>query len=97
MVRYRVAVFYFPASDQETILWVLGYARTRWFAAPFWLRLFGWIMDRETTREIGQDVEVLKGLASYDPSLEGMKLSRFDRALGLHRERIQRIYRALAD
>jgi phenylpropionate dioxygenase-like ring-hydroxylating dioxygenase large terminal subunit len=97
MVRYRVAVFYFPASDQETILWVLGYARTRWLAAPLWLRLFGWIMDRVTTREIGQDVEVLKGLASYDPSLEGMKLSRFDRALGLHRERIQRIYRARAD
>ena len=94
MVRYRVAVFYFPASDQETILWVLGYARTRWFAPMFWLRLFGGIMARLTTKEIGKDVEVMKGLASYNPSLEGMKLSRFDRALGLHRERIERIYRA---
>jgi phenylpropionate dioxygenase-like ring-hydroxylating dioxygenase large terminal subunit len=93
MVRYRVVIFYFPASDRETTLWVLGYARTRWFTPMLWLRLFRWIMARETVKEIGKDMEVLKGLASYNPSLEGMKLGRFDRALGLHRERIQRIYR----
>ncbi len=29
---------------------------------------------------------------SYAPQLEGMKLSRFDRVLGLARERLRRIY-----
>jgi phenylpropionate dioxygenase-like ring-hydroxylating dioxygenase large terminal subunit len=93
MVRYRVAIFYVPASDHQTTVWVLGYARTRWFLPMLWLRLFRPIMAMETAKEISKDMVVLKGLASYNPSLEGMKLGRFDRALGLHRERIQRIYR----
>ena len=44
-------------------------------------------------KEIRLDVEVLQGLHSYDTSIDGMKLSRFDRSLGLNRERIQRVYR----
>jgi phenylpropionate dioxygenase-like ring-hydroxylating dioxygenase large terminal subunit len=93
MVRYRVLIFYVPVAERETTVWVLGYVRTRWFTPMLWLRLFRWIMAHETAKEISKDMEVLKGLASYNPSLDGMKLGRFDRALGLHRERIQRIYR----
>jgi hypothetical protein len=36
---------------------------------------------------------MLENLADKDPGAEGMKLSRFDRVLGLNRERIQKIYR----
>ena len=43
--------------------------------------------------EIRLDVKVLEGLADKNPSIEGMKLSRFDRVLGLNRDRIERIYR----
>jgi phenylpropionate dioxygenase-like ring-hydroxylating dioxygenase large terminal subunit len=93
MVRYRVAIFYFPVSERETTVWVLGYARTRWLPPMLWLRLFRRIMAHVTAKEIRKDMEVLRELASYNPSLEGMKLGRFDRALGLHRERIRRIYR----
>jgi hypothetical protein len=50
-------------------------------------------MRKHLAKEIGFDLDILNGLASYETSLEGMKLSRFDRVLGLNRERIERIYR----
>ena len=39
------------------------------------------------------DMTLLANIADPSPSLDGMKLSRFDRILGLTRERIDRIYR----
>jgi hypothetical protein len=50
-------------------------------------------MRSQLDYEIKLDVKVLEGLADKDPSMDGMKLSRFDRVLGLNRERIERIYR----
>jgi hypothetical protein len=51
-------------------------------------------MRKHLAKEIGFDMDILNGLASYDTSLEGMKLSRFDRVLCLNRERIRSIYRS---
>ena len=51
-------------------------------------------MRRKLDYEIKLDVRILEGLADKSPGIEGMKLSRFDRVLGLNRERIERIYRA---
>ena len=45
-------------------------------------------------KEIQRDVQVLESLASQESSINGMKLSRFDRVLGLNRERIERVFRA---
>ena len=50
-------------------------------------------MRRKLDHEIRLDVRILEGLASQSTRLEGMKLSRFDKVLGLNRERIERIYR----
>jgi len=36
---------------------------------------------------------MLAHLADYNPTLDGMKLSRFDKVMGLTRERIRTIYR----
>ena len=36
---------------------------------------------------------ILESLADKSPGIEGMKLSRFDKVLGLNRERIERVYR----
>ena len=62
------------------------------------LRSLGWkvigpIYLRETNIEIARDHALLDGIADKNPALEGMKLSRFDKILGLTRERIDRIYR----
>jgi hypothetical protein len=36
---------------------------------------------------------MLRHLADHDTGIDGLKLSRFDKVLGLTRERISRIYR----
>ena len=38
-------------------------------------------------------MRILEGLADKNPNIDGMKLSRFDKVLGLNRDRIERIYR----
>ncbi len=55
------------------------------------------IMLHEFRREIRADAKLLANLAHHSPGMEGMKLSRFDKILGLTRERIQRIYRGQID
>ena len=50
-------------------------------------------MRRKIAYEIGLDVAILNDLASYNTKMEGMKLSRFDKALMLNRERIESVYR----
>jgi hypothetical protein len=50
-------------------------------------------LRRKIDLEIRLDVRILEGLADQSPDMEGMKLSRFDKALMLNRERIDKIYR----
>jgi hypothetical protein len=69
------------------------YAKSRWPCAALGWRFVGPIYMRETDIEITRDHALLSGLADKSPSLEGMKLSRFDKILGLTRERIDRVYR----
>ena len=57
------------------------------------MRLFKWLMRRKLDYEIQLDVKILEGLADQSADLEGMKLSRFDKVLGLNRERIEKVYR----
>jgi hypothetical protein len=57
------------------------------------LRLIRWLFRRELDREIRNDVAILHNLASYETGIAGLKLGRFDKVLGLTRERIERIYR----
>jgi phenylpropionate dioxygenase-like ring-hydroxylating dioxygenase large terminal subunit len=96
LVRWKALLFFHPISERETSVWTLAYARSRWFWPTVGLWFFRPLMAYQFGVEVGRDMEILKGLASYEPSLEGMKLSRFDRALGPNRERINRIYRGEA-
>jgi hypothetical protein len=52
-----------------------------------------WKMKGEIRREIQADVDMLHHLADYGDGLDGLKLSRFDKVMGLTRERIARIYK----
>lgn len=45
----------------------------------------GWKMRQQIDREIRADVEMLHHLADYDASIDGLKLSRFDKVMGLTR------------
>jgi nitrite reductase/ring-hydroxylating ferredoxin subunit len=93
LVRWRVIVLLTPVGACETGVWSFAYARSRWPVPGGGLALFPWLMRRQLDAEIRLDVALVENLASQDPSMIGMKLGRFDRVLGLNRERIDRVYR----
>ena len=79
MVRWRLYMFFTPVDDKETRVTTFSYAKWRWpVGRSGGLKPFRFLMHKKLARKIDLDVEILEGLASHDPSLEGMKLSRFD-------------------
>jgi phenylpropionate dioxygenase-like ring-hydroxylating dioxygenase large terminal subunit len=95
-VRWRLYIFFVPIDDGETRIVTFAYAKSSWPGPWGGLRLARRSMRRQLDREIQLDVDILEGLANQDTRIEGMKLSRFDRVLGLNRERIERVYRGNA-
>jgi phenylpropionate dioxygenase-like ring-hydroxylating dioxygenase large terminal subunit len=93
-VRWRLYLFYVPEDDRVTNVVSFMYARSRWPLPRLGLWCARGIYCRETDVEIQRDVALLSNIADQSPDLDGMRLSRFDRILGLTRERIERIYRA---
>jgi phenylpropionate dioxygenase-like ring-hydroxylating dioxygenase large terminal subunit len=93
MVRWRLYLFFVPAGDSETDVVSFMYAKSRWPGASLGWKVVGPLYLWETDREIRRDLGLLANLADKDVGLDGMKLSRFDKILGLTRERIGRIYR----
>ena len=71
-----------------------AYVKSRYPGPNGCVLLFRRLFTRMLDHEIRLDKHILENLAEQDPSIEGLKLSRFDRVLGLNRERIERIYRA---
>lgn len=94
LVKWRAYVFFTPVDDTQTRVTTLTYAKSRFpVGKTGGLSFFRGFTRRKANHEIGMDVGILQSLASHNTSLEGMKLSRFDKALGLNRERIESIYR----
>ncbi len=93
MVRWRLYIFFIPIDDDETMLFTFAFTKSRYPGPAGGMRLFKWLLRSKLDHEIKLDVRILEGLADKNPGIEGMKLSRFDKVLGLNRERIQRIYR----
>ncbi len=96
-VRWRVYLFYVPIDDDRTDVVLFVYGKMSWRCESLLWRLARGIMLHEFRREIRADAKLLANLADHSPGMEGMKLSRFDKILGLTRERIQRIYRGQSD
>jgi phenylpropionate dioxygenase-like ring-hydroxylating dioxygenase large terminal subunit len=92
-VRWRLYIFFTPINDKETCLTTFAFIKSTWPGPAGGVRLFKWLMRRRLDYEIGLDKRILENLADKNVSMEGMKLSRFDKVLGLNRERIDRIYR----
>jgi phenylpropionate dioxygenase-like ring-hydroxylating dioxygenase large terminal subunit len=93
MVRWRLYEFFTPIDADNTRLTAFVYAKSRYPGPAGGLRLAKPIFRRELAREIGRDVDMLKNLADRKVAIDGMKLSRFDKVLGLTRERINTVYR----
>jgi phenylpropionate dioxygenase-like ring-hydroxylating dioxygenase large terminal subunit len=93
MVRWRLYIFFTPIDEQETGLMTFAFTKSRYPGPYGCVRPFRHLVTHLLNKEIGQDIQILEGLADKAPSIQGMKLSRFDRVLGLNRDRIERIYR----
>ena len=93
-VRWRMLQFFTPIDADSTRVTSFTYAKSSWPGPTGGLWLFRWLLRKNIDYEIGLDVGILAGLADKRANIEGMKLSRFDRVLGLNRERIERVYRA---
>ena len=96
-VRWRLFIFFVPLDADTTAIVTFVYTKVN---VPIpnrakGVRPFRRMLLQSISREVDLDVEILESLANKDPGIEGMKLSRFDRVLGLNRERIDRIYRGL--
>ena len=92
--RLRIYVFFNPIDEHHTQLVTFVYTRSsrwiaksaKWAIAP----LLRYLVDLEVRR----DTDMLDKLADKSPQIEGMRLSRFDKVLGLTRARMERIYYA---
>ena len=93
MVRWRLYIFFTPIDDQETAITTFAFTKSRYPGPAGSVRMFKWLMRRKLDHEIQLDKRILENLVDKNTSIEGMKLSRFDKVLGLNRERIERIYR----
>jgi phenylpropionate dioxygenase-like ring-hydroxylating dioxygenase large terminal subunit len=96
-VRWRLYIFFVPEDDNTTQVITFGFTKSTWPGPAGGIRLAKWYLVKSLSYEIDLDVNILENLADKSPQLEGMKLSRFDRALGLNRERIERVYRGKKD
>jgi phenylpropionate dioxygenase-like ring-hydroxylating dioxygenase large terminal subunit len=93
LVRWRLYVFFVPQDEKTTRVFSVTFAKSRYPGPAGCLRGVRWLLRREVDREIRSDVSMLDHMADYGTDLDGLKLSRFDKVLGLTRERIARIYR----
>jgi phenylpropionate dioxygenase-like ring-hydroxylating dioxygenase large terminal subunit len=96
MIRWRLYMFFWPVDDKRTNVTSFVYAKSRYPGPAGGLRIAKYFFRKEVDREVRQDIAMLEHMADHNPSIEGMKLSRFDKVLGLTRERISRIYRGEA-
>jgi phenylpropionate dioxygenase-like ring-hydroxylating dioxygenase large terminal subunit len=92
-VRWRLYIFFVPIDADQTALLTFAFTKSAWPGPAGGARLLRGLMRRKLNHEINLDVKILEGLADKNPRMEGMVLSRFDKVLGLNRERIERIYR----
>jgi vanillate O-demethylase monooxygenase subunit len=88
----RIYVFFIPESKTRTKLITFTYMKyNKW--GNFGLNLFiKPIMSYIVDLEVKKDKTILEKMKNQETTLSGCKLSKFDKALGLNRSRIQKVY-----
>ncbi len=82
-----------PLSREETRVFTLSYMRVEKGGFPWLLPIVRLFMRRQYINEVNEDQRMLNGLCDKSTELSGLKLSRFDRVLGLNRKCIAALYR----
>lgn len=91
--RLRIYVFFNPLSSEETDLLTFAYLKSRLWGKSMIERVIGPLLKRLVDLEIRLDVRMLENLADKSITITGLRLSRFDKVLGLHRRRVATVYR----
>lgn len=91
--RLRNAVFFVPEGPRLTRLVTFVFADSPVWRIPILSGLTRLVALTTITREIALDARLLARMVGVDPALAGMKLGRFDKAIGLNRARLDALYR----
>jgi vanillate O-demethylase monooxygenase subunit len=91
--RFRIYVFFNPISDSNVQLMAFTYMSYPLFGHFGLNLLIKPAIKQIVNLEILRDKKILEKILDKNPSVAGMKLTRFDRSLGPNRKRIDRIYR----
>ena len=92
MAKYFLYHYFVPLDERESMVVTFGYLRSRWPGMDWIARNMGWFVRAKIKETIDEDAWLLEQMADYDTGIEGMKLSRFDKVLGMTRERLRNVY-----
>jgi len=91
--RLKIYVFFNPVAPMETEIVTFAFVKSRLWSPVLIRHLVAPVLRRLVDVEVGLDVDMLARLADKSPGISGMRLSRFDKVLGLNRRRIALLYR----
>jgi phenylpropionate dioxygenase-like ring-hydroxylating dioxygenase large terminal subunit len=92
LVKYHLYHYFVPVDADRSMVVTFGHLQARWPGLGWLTRRMGWFVRKKIKSTIDEDAWLLENLADQDTDLVGMRLSRFDKVLGLTRERLERIY-----
>ena len=92
MAKYHLEHYFVPVDAERSVVLTFGYVHSRWAVPEVVTRSVSGFVRRKIKTTIDEDAWLLRNLADRRTDLEGMRLGRFDRVLGLVRERVAAIY-----
>lgn len=92
MAKYHLFHYFVPEDEKNTQIVTFGFLSSKWPLFPQLGKHLGWFVRQKIASTVGEDAQILENLADDSTHMEGMKLSRFDRVLGMTRVRTRRIY-----
>ena len=92
MAKYFLYHYFVPLDERNSMVVTFGYIHSRWPGLDWIAKRMGWFVRAKIKSTIDEDAWLLENMADYSTGIDGMKLSRFDKVLGLTRERLERIY-----
>jgi hypothetical protein len=92
MAKYHLYHYFVPVHDRQSLVMTFGHLHSSWPAPRALTQRMSPFVRRKIKSTIDEDAWLLRNMADYDTSLQGMRLGRFDRVLGLTRERMAKCY-----
>ena len=92
LIKYHIFHYFVPEDAERTTIVSFGFLTVRSPLLRYFPRAAAQMFREKIRQTVDEDAFLLENLADKSPTLEGMKLSRFDSILGLTRERVRRIY-----